>query len=250
MSTRCHEYMNKPYSEWTQEEKNRDWATRSKLPIDAQNRVTLYHATPESNSASIAKNGLNPGSFLTDDIDTALHQASRSGERAEPHHVYEAKVPLGSFHGGTWAQTIEHLHPSNLKRIEEAPTAPSLHQTSSLGEGPTTRNSECVTTNTPWGKADMVTRYARGINFYSTPGHGGFHLSAKMNKRVPVELREQSFAGFGMKGWYEEDCDAYIVICVFSEYFTPEEVESARKALANYLPVSETLRCNRRKASR
>ena len=112
------------------------------------------------------------------------------------------------------------------------------------------RKTECVTTNTPWGKADMVTRYARGINFYSTPGHGGFHLSAKMNKRVPVELREQSFAGFGMKGWYEEDCDAYIVICVFSEYFTPEEVESARKALANYLPVSETLRCNRRKASR
>lgn len=107
----------KPYSEWTQEEKNRDWAIRSKLPIDAQDRVTLYHATPEHNSASVAKNGLLPNSFLTDDIDTAIHQASRSGERKEPHHVYEAKVPLGSFHGGTWAQTIDHLHPSNLKRI-------------------------------------------------------------------------------------------------------------------------------------
>lgn len=31
------------------------------------------------------------------------------------------------------------------------------------------RKTECVTTTTPWGKADMVTRYARGINFYSTP---------------------------------------------------------------------------------
>ena len=102
------------------------------------------------------------------------------------------------------------------------------------------RKTECVTTATPWGKADMVTRYARGINFYSTPGHGGFHLSAKMNKRVPVELREQSFAGLALKGWYEEDCDAYIVIVTFSEYFTPEEVEKARVALANYLPVSLT----------
>jgi hypothetical protein len=107
------------------------------------------------------------------------------------------------------------------------------------------RKTECVTTSTPWGKADMVTRYARGINFYTTPGHGGFHLSAKMNKRVPIELREQSWAGMGIKGWYEEDCDADIVIVTFSEYFTPEEVESAHIALANYLPVSETLRCNR-----
>jgi hypothetical protein len=103
------------------------------------------------------------------------------------------------------------------------------------------RITESVRTNTPWGKADMVTRYARGINFYSTPGHGGFKLSEKMNKRVPVELREQSFNGLGTKGWYEEDCDAYIVIVVFSEYFTPQEVESARVALAKYLPVCNTL---------
>jgi hypothetical protein len=99
------------------------------------------------------------------------------------------------------------------------------------------RKTECVTTTTPWGKADIVTRYARGINFYTTPGHGGFKLSETMNKRVPVELREQSFAGLGMKGWYEEDCDAYIVIVTFSEYFTPQEVESARKALESYLPI-------------
>jgi hypothetical protein len=50
-------------------------------------------------------------------------------------------------------------------------------------------------------------------------------------------LREQSFAGLGMKGWYEEDCDAYIVIVTFSEYFTPQEVERAREALERYLPI-------------
>jgi hypothetical protein len=100
------------------------------------------------------------------------------------------------------------------------------------------RNAEHVTTSTPWGKADMVTRFARGINFYSTPGHGGFKVSAELNKRVPIELREQSFGGLGLQGWYEEDCDAYIVITVFSEHFTPEEVSNAREALAKYLPVS------------
>lgn len=100
------------------------------------------------------------------------------------------------------------------------------------------RHAEHVTTTTPWGRADMVTRFARGINFYSTPGHGGFKVSDELNRRVPIELREQSFGGLGLKGWYEEDCDAYIVITTFSEYFTPEEVSNAREALAKYLPVS------------
>ena len=99
------------------------------------------------------------------------------------------------------------------------------------------RKTECVTTATPWGKADIVTRYARGINFYTRRDTAGFKLSETMNKRVPVELREQSFAGLGIKGWYEEDCDAYIVIVTFSEYFTPQEVESAREALERYLPI-------------
>lgn len=103
------------------------------------------------------------------------------------------------------------------------------------------RKTECVTTSTPWGKADMVTRFAKGINFYSTPGHGGFHLSAKLNKLVPIELRQASWGGLGLKGWYEEDCDAYIVITVFSQHFTPEEVDNAREALAKYLPVAKTI---------
>ena len=100
------------------------------------------------------------------------------------------------------------------------------------------RVTECVTTNTPWGKADLVTRYVKGVNFYTTPGHGGFKLSESVNRLIPVELRRNSFGGLGLKGWYEEDCDAYIVITTFSEYFTPEEVSNAREALAKYLPVS------------
>ena len=103
------------------------------------------------------------------------------------------------------------------------------------------RKTEFVSTSTPWGKADMVTRFAPGINFYSTPGHGGFHLSAKLNKLVPIELRQQSWGGLGLKGWYEEDCDAYIVIVTFSQHFTTEEVTNAREALAKYLPVAKTI---------
>lgn len=119
---------------------------------------------------------------------------------------------------------------------------PPTKATNVIGEHlSSTRRVEYVTTNTPWGKADSVTRYGLGINFYTTPGHGGFKLSEKMNRLVPIELRRQSFGGLGLKGWYEEDCDAYIVMAVFSQHFTADEVERARKALASYLPVSKTV---------
>jgi hypothetical protein len=105
----------KPYAEWTQEEKNHDWANRNKLPIDERNRVRLYHSAPEETAKIIAKDGLRGGSFLTDDKATAMQQAGRDrGLKAGELAVFEAWVPLGSFHGGTWAQTIGHLSADTL----------------------------------------------------------------------------------------------------------------------------------------
>jgi uncharacterized protein DUF7007 len=97
--------------------------------------------------------------------------------------------------------------------------------------------TECVTTVTPWGKADIVTRYERGVNFYSTPGHGGFKLSKVVNERIPLFIRQESFGGLGLKGWYEEDEDAQIVIVAFGHLFTEKERQHAREYLGTHHPT-------------
>ena len=71
---------------------------------------------------------------------------------------------------------------------------------------------------TPWGPAQTSEVIAPGITFYSTASHGGFHLSDERNARVSLKLRRSTFLQLGMKGWYEEDCDASIVLATFPEY--------------------------------
>lgn len=74
--------------------------------------------------------------------------------------------------------------------------------------------------DTPWGPAQEVTEIAPGITFYSTASHGGFYLSLERNAKVPKKVQQQTFLQQGLAGWYEEDCDAEIVIQTFPEYFT------------------------------
>jgi hypothetical protein len=71
---------------------------------------------------------------------------------------------------------------------------------------------------TPWGAAQTSEVIAPGITFYSTASHGGFHLSDERNACVPLRLRQSTFLQLGMKGWYEEDCDASIILAPFPEY--------------------------------
>ena len=86
-----------------------------------------------------------------------------------------------------------------------------------------------VTTNTPWGNADGVYKYARGINRYTTPSHGGFHVSAKLNQTIPEYMRNED-------GWYEEDCEWCKVALVFKQYFDAKDVEAAIPTLRNWFP--------------
>lgn len=86
-----------------------------------------------------------------------------------------------------------------------------------------------VTTATPWGRADDATTYARGVVCYSTPSHGGFHLSAARQAAVPACLRR-------VGGWYEEDCEWVIVAHVFPDLFTATEVAGARTTLQAHWP--------------
>ena len=90
--------------------------------------------------------------------------------------------------------------------------------------------------NTPWGRADQATEFAPGILFYSTPSHGGFHLNparmAALNRRYPGF---QTFAG---GPWFEEDCDACIVVVTFPEHFDSVAVESCAKQIRTMATAS------------
>lgn len=87
-------------------------------------------------------------------------------------------------------------------------------------------------TRTPWGTADHSRKVATGIMFYSTPGHGGYHLSKKRNEQVHPALRDA-------KGWYEEDCEYAIVHFTFPDVF-PGKQENAIQVIKNYWPDDYT----------
>jgi len=69
--------------------------------------------------------------------------------------------------------------------------------------------------HTPWGwiKEDDFETIVDGIQSVSTPSHGGIKLSRERNAQVPDYMRCKS-------GWYEEDCNWAIPVCVFAEEFS------------------------------
>jgi len=76
---------------------------------------------------------------------------------------------------------------------------------------------------------------APGIVFYSTPSHGGIHLSPE--RQAVVKKLFPDFRPFNdWEGWYEEDCDCVIVFLSFLDILTPEKAQAAivtAKALAS-----------------
>lgn len=82
---------------------------------------------------------------------------------------------------------------------------------------------------TPWGMSDYEEPIAPGVIFYGTPGHGGFHLDAKTNKRIPHIFRTEG-------GWYEEDCEWAIVAYFMPELFPAEQSAASESMIKNYYP--------------
>lgn len=82
---------------------------------------------------------------------------------------------------------------------------------------------------TPWGTSDSHETIAPGIVFYSTPSHGGYHVSPALNRTMPESLRIDG-------GWYEEDCDWARVPLAFPGHFQPETLEEARACLRAWCP--------------
>ena len=94
-----------------------------------------------------------------------------------------------------------------------------------------------MATSTPWGKADNAEKIAPGVMRYDTPSHGGFHLSPTRNAKVPAEWRAASFGKAGERGWYEEDCDAILVVMAFPDLFDAAMVERAREGFKRWFPT-------------
>ena len=83
-------------------------------------------------------------------------------------------------------------------------------------------------TQTPWGPSQSSKKIAVGIMEYTTPSHGGIHLSAKKNLLVHEAWRTKD-------GFYEEDVQWSIVACTFPTLF-PEHIAQARTTAKNYYP--------------
>lgn len=81
-----------------------------------------------------------------------------------------------------------------------------------------------MTVLTPWGVAQTSRTYAEGIVFHATASHGGFHLDAGRNVRIPDEWRTAD-------GWYEEDCAWAAVAMTFPTLFTQDERQIAERIM-------------------
>lgn len=87
-------------------------------------------------------------------------------------------------------------------------------------------------TQTPWGPSDSSEHVAPGVVFYSTPSHGGFHLTPRREAVLDERLREHGItaeeARMGYEpGWYEEDCCAHAVIVAFPDLFPERDPVAA-----------------------
>lgn len=83
---------------------------------------------------------------------------------------------------------------------------------------------------TPWGVRDSLTQHAEGIYSVTTPSHGGFWLSPERLAQVPPSWRLARFghASSLTSPWFEEDCDAWLVVLAFPDLWAQERVDMAR----------------------
>lgn len=73
-------------------------------------------------------------------------------------------------------------------------------------------------TSSPWGRPDSVREIAPGIIEVSCPGHGGTLVTPEQLALMPEAFRLDA----GPEGaWYEEDCEACLVILAFPDAYPP-----------------------------
>jgi hypothetical protein len=100
------------------------------------------------------------------------------------------------------------------------------HQGEKAGLG---RQEFRASASTPWGPSQGAIRYGEGVVFHSTSDHGGFHLAADRNAKVPPLLRNSG-------GWYEEDDAWSVVVVAWPDLFTGFERRQAEETLRHSWP--------------
>lgn len=80
--------------------------------------------------------------------------------------------------------------------------------------------------STPWGVPDSVTEIADGITHFTTPSHGGYHVSDELFAEMPAYLKACSFSA---DQWFEEDCSWCAVVLAFPLHFDTDQVVHAQQ---------------------
>jgi hypothetical protein len=97
---------------------------------------------------------------------------------------------------------------------------------------------------TPWGNADSRETLAEGVDFYSTPSHGGFYVSRGNEAVLDTALRRHGITAGEARmgyaaGWYEEDCSYLAVVVAFPYLFPEHDPEEALASLRYWLAPRE-----------
>ena len=90
---------------------------------------------------------------------------------------------------------------------------------------------------TPWGQSDSAAEVAPGIQWVTTPSHGGFRLSPERQREMPDYFKGETFINGGQ--WYEEDCDWCLVVVAFNAKYPqafPGDYKQAFDTLRNWHP--------------
>lgn len=94
--------------------------------------------------------------------------------------------------------------------------------------------------SSPWGGVDYAYLYPEGIRCVGTPGHGGWWVPCKLNRRIPGPLRNDTRANNAPDttagGWYEEDCEWAVPVYCLPDLFHPDDVTEARRVLRSWFP--------------
>ena len=71
--------------------------------------------------------------------------------------------------------------------------------------------------SSPWGRVQKQQQIAPGIIWVHTAGHGGIWLSPERQAQLPAWALEIGSQYCEKPTWWEEDCEAAVVMYVFFE---------------------------------
>mgnify|MGYP003452830810 CR=1 FL=1 len=87
----------------------------------------------------------------------------------------------------------------------------------------------------PWGAIQTRREIAPGIVRVTTASHGGIWLAADRLAQMPSGFVRPSAYHDGLE-WFEEDCEAALVILAFPAAFPAESLVYAKAAAARWFP--------------